>query len=35
MFLLPLVPTSDARSSLYSREAWKKKELGWGLGTQR
>lgn len=27
-------PTSDARSSLYSREAWKKKELGWGLGTQ-
>lgn len=27
-------PTSDAPSSVYSREAWKKKELGWGLGTQ-
>lgn len=27
-------PNSDAHSSLYAREAWKKKELGWGLGTQ-
>lgn len=27
-------PNSDARSSLYARGAWKKKELGWGLGTQ-